>query len=71
LSEHWSLVGYFDFGAGSSNWTFQGIAGINYQISKNFIIKGGYRYLMIDAEDSALVYDVKVGGPYIGLGIRF
>ena len=71
LSENWSMVGYFDFGAGNSNWTFQAIAGINYQISKNFVIKGGYRYFMIDAEDSAFVYDVKIGGPYLGLGIRF
>jgi opacity protein-like surface antigen len=71
LSERWSLVGYFDFGAGGSNWTFQGLAGINFMISKNFIIKGGYRYLAIDVENSALVYDVKLLGPYLALGIRF
>jgi opacity protein-like surface antigen len=71
LSERWSLVGYFDIGAGGSNFTFQALAGVNYQISKHFVIKGGYRFFMIDADDSAFVYDVKLGGPYLGLGIRF
>jgi opacity protein-like surface antigen len=71
LSENWSLMGYFDLGGGGSNFTFQGIAGINYQISKHFVIKGGYRYLAIDADDSKFVYDVQLGGPYLGLGLRF
>jgi opacity protein-like surface antigen len=71
LSERWSAMGYFDIGGGGSNFTFQAIAGVNYQISKHFVIRGGYRFIMIDADDSTLVYDVKLGGPYLGLGIRF
>ncbi len=71
LSENWSLMGYADFGGGGSNFTFQGIAGINYQVSKYFVIKGGYRYIKIDADDSNFVYNVQLGGPYLGLGIRF
>ena len=71
LSENWSAVGYFDIGGGGSNFTFQAIAGVNYQISKHFVIKGGHRYLAIDVEDSAFVYDVKIAGPYLALGIRF
>jgi opacity protein-like surface antigen len=71
LSERWSLVGYFDVGAGGSNFTFQALAGVNFQVSKHFVIKGGYRYLAIDLRDSEFVYDVKVAGPYLALGIRF
>ena len=71
LSKRWSLLGYAELGAGGSNFTFQGIAGVNFQVAKHFIIKGGYRYLMIDVEDNLFVYDVQIGGPYLGLGIVF
>jgi opacity protein-like surface antigen len=71
LSERWSMLGYVDIGSGGSNFTLQAVAGVNYQISKHFVIKGGYRFIMIDVEDSAFVYDVKLAGPYLALGIRF
>jgi opacity protein-like surface antigen len=71
LSKRWSLLGYAEFGAGGSNFTFQGIGGVNFQVAKHFIIKGGYRYLMIDVEDNLFVYDVQIAGPFLGLGIVF
>jgi opacity protein-like surface antigen len=71
LSKRWSLVGYAELGAGGSNFTFQGIAGVNLQVAKHFMLRGGYRYLMIDVQDSLFVYDVQIGGPYLGLGIVF
>ena len=40
LSKRWSLVGYAEFGAGGSNFTFQGIGGVNLQVAKHFIIRG-------------------------------
>jgi opacity protein-like surface antigen len=71
LSKRWSLLGYAELGAGGSNFTFQGIAGVNLQVAKHFILRGGYRYLMIDVQDNLFVYDVQIGGPYLGLGIVF
>jgi hypothetical protein len=71
LSERWSLVGYVDVGAGNSNYTFQGIAGVNFKVAKHFVIKGGLRFLIIDAEPEPIELDLKMAGPYLGLGIPF
>jgi opacity protein-like surface antigen len=71
VAERWSAVGYLDVGGGGSNLTWQAIAGVNYEFSKTFSAKFGYRYFQVDFEDSDFVYDVALGGFYLGAGIRF
>jgi hypothetical protein len=64
-------VGYADVGAGNSNYTFQGITGVNFKLAKHFVIKGGFRFLIIDAEPKPIGMNLKMAGPYLGLGILF
>lgn len=71
FAERWSVVGYGDLGGGGSNLTWQLLGGVNYELSKTFSAKLGYRYLQIDREDADFVYDVALGGFYLGAGIRF
>jgi hypothetical protein len=72
IADRWALAGYADIGGFgvSSDLTWQVIAGIDYEISKTFSAKGGYRILKVDYDRGA-VYDMKTSGVYLGLGIRF
>ena len=73
FAEHWSAFGYIDvggFGVGS-DFTYQAIAGANWQFAKSFSAKAGYRYFYQDFEDGGFVWDMSMKGPFLGLGIRF
>ena len=73
FAEQWSFVGYADvggFGAGS-DVTYQATAGVNWQFSKTFAAKVGYRYFYQDYENDGFVWDMAAHGLYLGLGIGF
>jgi opacity protein-like surface antigen len=73
ITENWTLVSYLDiggFGVGS-DFTWQAILGANYEFSKTFAAKFGYRYLGVDYDKNGFVYDMDNSGLYLGLGIRF
>ena len=73
IADHWTFVSYLDiggFGVGS-DFTWQALVGINYDLSKTFAAKFGYRYLSVDYDKNGFVYDMANSGLYLGLGIRF
>ena len=73
IASHWTLVGYLDvggFGVGS-DFTWQTLVGVNYEFSKTFAGKFGYRYLSVDYDKDGFVYDMANSGLYLGVGIRF
>jgi opacity protein-like surface antigen len=73
LDEAWTLVGYADiggFGVGS-DVTYQLLAGVNWQFSKNVSAKAGYRYLYQDYKNGNFVWDMKSSGFYLGAGFKF
>ena len=73
IANNWTLVSYLDiggFGVGS-DFTWQAILGANYEFSKTFAAKFGYRYLSVDYDKDGFVYDMANSGLYLGLGIRF
>jgi opacity protein-like surface antigen len=73
FAERWSFVGYADvggFGTGS-DITYQTIAGVNWQFSRTFAAKVGYRYFYQDYENDGFVWDMAAHGLYLGLGIGF
>lgn len=73
IAEHWTFVSYLDiggFGVGSE-FTWQAVVGANYEFSKTFAAKFGYRYLSVDYDKDGFVYDMANSGLYLGLGIRF
>ena len=73
IAERWTLVGYADvggFGIGS-DFTWQALAGVNYEFSKSIAGKFGYRYLYVDYDKDGFRYDMGNSGLYLGAGIRF
>ncbi|MDV5170422.1 hypothetical protein [Photobacterium rosenbergii] len=71
LSDKVKLTGYLDIGGGGSDLTYQLMAGVNWEFSKGYTAKLGYRHLYWDYEDDGFVWDMAAKGPYLGLGIRF
>jgi opacity protein-like surface antigen len=73
FAEHWSLMGYADvggFGVGSK-FTYQLIAGVNWQFAESFAAKAGYRYMYQDYDKNNFLWDMAAHGAYVGLGISF
>jgi hypothetical protein len=73
LGDRWMLVGYADvggFGVGS-DFTWQALLGADYEFSKTFVGKAGYRYIAVDYDKGGFVYDMGNTGLYFGLGVRW
>ena len=73
LNDKWSVVGYVDvggFGAGS-DFTWQGLVGVEYAFSKSLCAIFGYRYMKIDYDKDDFKYDVANDGFYAGATIHF
>jgi opacity protein-like surface antigen len=71
ISDQVTLSGYVDVGGGGSNLTWQALVGLNWQVAKDYTVKLGYRELSWDYSSGGVVWDMKLHGPYVGLGIRF
>ena len=71
VSDNVSLLGYADVGGGGSDLTYQLIVGADWEFSKGYTAKAGYRLLDWDYEEDGTVWDMTASGPYLGLGIRF
>lgn len=71
IAQKWDLTGYADVGAGGSDLTYQIMLGVNWQFSRMFSAKLGYRYLYQDYRKSDFVWDMATSGVILGLGIRF
>ena len=57
--------------AGQYGTIWEGEAGIKFIPFKNFSISGGYRVVSIDARDDPDYAKVQLGGPFVGLSLRF
>jgi hypothetical protein len=71
LSERWLVGGYADIGTGGSELTWQALAGVSYQFSRTMFGSLGYRYLSIDHETAGFLADIQMGGPCLGVTLRF
>ena len=73
LAEDWRLLLYADaggFGAGTE-LSYQVAAIVDYAISDRIAVALGYRQLGLDVDEPHLVFDGAIGGPLLGLEIRF
>lgn len=73
LTPDWSLIGYADvggFGAGSDT-TWQAVGTINYRVTDKFFVSAGYRHMAFDYDKDGLNLDVEMGGPLVGVTVRF
>ncbi|UCH46603.1 MAG: hypothetical protein JSU95_10790 [Betaproteobacteria bacterium] len=71
IAQKWDLTGYADVGAGGSDLTYQVMLGVNWQFSRVFSAKLGYRYLYQDYRKDDFIWDMASSGVILGLGIRF
>jgi hypothetical protein len=69
-STHWSIPYYLDLGVGSSNWTWQGMLGIDYSFKWGGVTLA-YRNLYYDQKDDKLLQDLRFSGPALGVTFRF
>ncbi len=70
INENWYIPYEADIGTGDSELSWQVFAGVGYRYDWGDI-KLGYRYLEYDMEDDALVEDLTVDGPVLGVSIKF
>jgi hypothetical protein len=70
LGGRWRLPYHLDVGAGSSELTYQALAGVAYGFRWGNLSLT-YRYLYFDEGDDGLVKDLSLGGPVLGAGFRF
>ena len=71
LNERWFVPLYFDIGAGDTDGTWQGFAGVGYEF-ENFNTVLGYRYLDYNFDESnEVMEEMTVKGPFLGLMFKF
>jgi opacity protein-like surface antigen len=79
LDERFKLFARGDVGGfgieGCSHFTWQFIGGGDWNITKNCFLEAGYRILSTDYDTGSGInhfkYDVREGGPFIALGVKF
>ena len=67
---HWYVPGYLDAGTGSSNLTWQAMAGIGYRWSRTSLL-AVWRHLDYDQNEEDLVQEMRFDGPAVGFSWRF
>ncbi|NJL98102.1 MAG: hypothetical protein HC818_06860 [Synechococcaceae cyanobacterium RM1_1_27] len=69
----WSALFYGDiggFGVGSEE-SFQAVGTLNYQVSDQFYLSVGYRYLTLDYQSDGRELDLQISGPIVGATWQF
>ncbi len=67
---NWSLPYYLDIGTGSSEFTWQGMAGVAYGFRWGGV-QLVYRHLYYDQKDDYLLQNMRFSGPALGITFRF
>jgi hypothetical protein len=70
-AERWHLFGKADVGGGASKFSWLGVGGAGYDVGRCCTVNAAYRYLDVDYDHDAFVYDVHLDGPAVGLTIHF
>jgi hypothetical protein len=67
---HWAVPYYLDIGAGSSEFTWEGMAGIASGFSRGGV-QPVYRHLYFDQKSGKLLQSVRFSGPALGVTFCF
>lgn len=74
IGKRWRIYGYGDLGGFgiSSDFTWQLLGTIGYQIGTGTVLRFGYRHLDVDFEneDNGFIFDTGTGGWILGLTVR-
>ncbi|TQD51300.1 hypothetical protein [Marilutibacter aestuarii] len=71
VSERWGLFGQLDAGAGGTDLSWQAVAGARWFLQSGNSVDVGYRYLSQDYASNDFTYDLRMGGPFLGMSFRF
>lgn len=73
LADNWAFVIYGDIGGFgvSSDLTWQLQGAVQYRIARDWWLAAGWRQYAIDYDKNDFIYDVKMGGPIIGVSYTF
>ena len=71
IAPRWRAAGYLEAGAGGSDFTWQALGAVDFQLTNSLAARGGYRYLSIDGGTDRFDCDLAMGGFLLGLGIGF
>jgi len=73
LAEKWAFVIYGDVGGFgvSSDLTWQLQGAIQYRIGQRWWLSAGWRQYAVDYKKDDFIYDVKMGGPIVGVSYLF
>ncbi|OSP55911.1 outer membrane protein [Pseudoruegeria sp. SK021] len=73
FNDRWSVEAGFDVGGTDrdSNFTWQALATLGYEINEHWSARGGWRYLDIEKSIDGQDVTVELNGPVIGLAYRF
>lgn len=66
----WFVPYHVDIGAGTSDLTWQGVAGVGYAFRWGEVV-ASYRYLYYDEGSDKFLQELSFGGPAIGVNFRF
>ena len=66
----WFVPYHLDIGAGSSDFTWQGLLGIGYAYKWGEVLLS-YRYIQYEEGDDKFLQDLKLGGLGVGVNFRF
>ena len=54
-----------------SDFSWQGLATLNYQLSRKMRLGAGWRYFKVDYDTDGFLYDIAQSGPFLGLRYQF
>lgn len=67
---NWVIPYYLDVGAGTSEFTWQGLIGLSYRFDWGDL-RLAYRYLSYEQDEDTLVQELTLDGPAVGASVRF
>jgi hypothetical protein len=70
LSKDWGAVLYGDYGTGDSDYTYQALAGLNYQFESVAAVFG-YRHMRWEFKNDVPLDNLRISGPYAGVTFKF
>lgn len=70
INDKWYLPYYADIGTGSSDLTWQAMAGVGYQFKWGDVLLA-YRYLDYNFDSDFILDDLNISGPALGARFRF
>lgn len=71
LSPSWFAMGWLMGGAGGSDFHWDALAAIGYQIDPRWSVSVGYRAIGVDYQSARFSYDMIQHGPILGVTARF